>query len=514
MSDKVLIFDTTMRDGEQSPGASMNIEEKLRLAHKLARLGVDIIEVGFPASSPGDFEAVKNIAKEVKGPRICGLARTTPDDINRCWEAVKYAEKPRIHTFIATSDIHLEYKLQVDRAEVLRQIKEAVTLARSLCEDVEFSAEDASRSDPEFLCEAFRVALKAGASTINVPDTVGYALPHEFAELISYIKEQVPEINDAVISVHCHDDLGLAVGNTLAGIKAGARQVECCINGIGERAGNTSLEEVVMAISTRSKSLGLTTNINKEELFPTSRLVSMITGIVVQPNKAIVGANAFAHEAGIHVDGVLKQPLTYEILTPEEVGVSQNNLVLGKHSGRAGLKNRLEQMGYTLSDEHFQLLFKAVKKLADKKKEVFNEDLEALIADEILRVPHRWKLDYLNIVSGTVTVPTATVKVYDGERIMQGFGSGNGPVDAIYNTIREMTGMDVKLLRFTIAAITGGVDAQGEVTVRLGKNGKVVLGKGVDADILVASAKAFINGLNRLDFLENQGEDMVKKTSI
>lgn len=502
MSGRVLIFDTTLRDGEQSPGASMNKEEKLRLAHKLASLGVDIIEVGFPAASPGDFEAVQAIAREVRGPVICGLARTRPADIQAAWEALRDAERARIHVFIATSDIHLQYKLKISREEVLKEIESGVSLARSLCDNVQFSAEDASRSDPDFLCEAFGVAIKNGATTINVPDTVGYALPHEFGALVEKVRNEVPGVENAVISVHCHDDLGMAVANSLAGIRAGARQAEVCVNGIGERAGNAALEELVMALSTREKELGLTTGLNRAELHPTSRLVSMVTGILVQPNKAIVGANAFAHESGIHVDGVLKQPLTYEIMTPEEVGLGQNNLVLGKHSGRAGLKARISDMGYNLGPEDFERLFQAFKVLADKKKEVFDEDLEALIADEILRIPLRWKLEYLNIVSGTVTVPTATVRIREGDKVLTGFGSGNGPVDAVYNTISEMTGTNAKLLRFGIASVTGGVDAQGEATARLQEGEHIALGKGADADILVASAKAYLNGLNRLEYLK------------
>ncbi|KIX12420.1 2-isopropylmalate synthase [Dethiosulfatarculus sandiegensis] len=504
MSDYVKIFDTTLRDGEQSPGASMNREEKLRLAHRLAQLKVDIIEVGFPAASPGDFEAVKSICQEVKGPVLAGLARTVPSDIKTCWEAIKYAENPRIHTFIATSDIHLQYKLKATREEVLEKVKKGVGLAVSLCDDVQFSLEDASRSDPEFMCQVIRTALAEGATTINIPDTVGYALPDEFQNLITLIKREVPEIEKATISVHCHDDLGMAVANSLAGVKAGARQVEGCINGIGERAGNASVEEVVMAIATRHESLGLKTGINKSKLFPTSRLVTMITGISVQPNKAIVGANAFAHESGIHVDGVLKQPLTYEIMTPEEVGISTNNLVLGKHSGRAGLRKRVQEMGYDLKEKDLDRLFEAFKVLADKKKEIWNEDLEALIADEILRMPHRWELEYLNIVSGTVTVPTATVIIRDGDQKIQEFGSGSGPVDAVCNTIKKLVNKNPYLEKFTIASVTGGLDAQGEVTVRLKENNITVLGRGNDPDILVASAKAYINGLNRLEYWANQ----------
>ncbi len=500
----VRIFDTTLRDGEQSPGASMNRPEKLRLAHMLARMRTDIMEVGFPAASPGDFEAVQDIAREVRGPVVCGLARCNDADIETCWRAVEPAEKPRIHVFIATSDIHLRYKLRLEREQVLEAIAKGVGRARSFCDDVQWSAEDASRTDPEFLVQAVRAALGAGATTINIPDTVGYALPHEYAERIAYLRKEVPELDQAVISVHCHDDLGLAVANTLAGLRAGARQAEVCINGIGERAGNAAFEELVMSISARHQELGLTTGIDKSQLYPASRLVSMVTGMVVQPNKAIVGVNAFAHESGIHVDGVLKQPLTYEILTPAEVGVTTNNLVLGKHSGRAGLKKRLEQMGHNFSERDFERLFAAFKRLADKKKEVVTEDLEALIADEILRIPLRWKLEYVNVVSGTVTVPTATVRIDDGYEVHQDYGSGVGPVDAVYNAIRKITGTEAKLLRFTIASITGGLDAIGEVTVRLEENDSVVLGKGSDPDILVAAAKAYVNGINRLDYIKSQ----------
>jgi 2-isopropylmalate synthase len=504
MSEHVRIFDTTLRDGEQSCGASMNREEKLRVAHKLAQLGVDVIEAGFPAASPGDFESVRIIAEEVRGPVICGLARCDERDIDRCRDAITGAEKQRIHVFCATSDIHLEHKLRISREQALDKIRAGVSYAKQYCEDIQFSPEDASRTDPDFLCEAVGVAVEAGATTINIPDTVGYSLPDEFHDLITRLRRDVPGIEDVVLSVHCHDDLGLAVANTLAGLKAGARQAEVCVNGIGERAGNAALEEIVMAVATRHTDLGLTTSINKEELFPTSRLVSMITGIMVQPNKAIVGANAFAHESGIHVDGVLKQPLTYEILNPTEVGIAKSSLVLGKHSGRAGLKRRLEEMGYQLDDPDLDRLFAAFKTLADKKKEVFNEDLEALVADEILRIPLRWRLDYLNVVSGTVTVPTATVRIDDGYEVRQDFGSGVGPVDAVYNTIKKITGTNPKLLRFSIASITGGMDALGEVTVRLEEDGHVVLGMAGDSDIMVAAARAFLNGLNRLDYMKKQ----------
>jgi 2-isopropylmalate synthase len=511
MTGTVHIFDTTLRDGEQSCGASMNPGEKLRLARKLAQLGVDAMEVGFPAASPGDFDAVRTIAREVRGPVICGLARANPDDIQCCWEAIKEAEHPRIHVFLASSSIHLEHKLGITEDEALARVRAGVSLAAGLCPDVQFSPEDATRTAPEFLCEMVRAALEAGATVINIPDTVGYALPHEFADRITFLRERVPELEKAVISVHCHDDLGLAVANTIAGLQAGARQAEVCVNGIGERAGNAALEEVVMVMTARAAELGLTCRINRKELFPTSRLVSMITGINVQPNKAVVGANAFAHESGIHVAGVLKQPLTYEIMNPDDVGIGSSSLVLGKHSGRAGLKSRLAEMGYDMNGEDLDRLFAAFKVLADKKKEVFNEDLEALVVDEVLRIPIRWRLDYLNVVSGTVTVPTATVRVDDGYEVKQDFGSGVGPVDAVYNTIKKITGTDPKLRKFMIAGVTGGLDAVGEVTVHLEQDGRVVIGKGSDPDILVASAKAFLNGLNRLAYFADFGIPAVAK---
>jgi len=505
MSNYVKIFDTTLRDGEQSPGASMNKEEKLRLARKLAKLGVDIIEAGFPAASPGDFEAVRLIAGDLRGgPVVCGLSRTRPADIERCWQAVREAEKPRIHVFLATSDIHLQYKLQMTRQQVLDEIKSGVGHARGLCEDVQWSAEDASRSDPDFLCQCVRAALEAGATTINIPDTVGYALPHEFYERISYIRANVPEVARATLSVHCHDDLGHAVANSIAGVRAGARQVEGCINGIGERAGNAALEEVIMTLATRQKELGLITGVNKAEIHSTSRLVTMISGLPVQPNKAIVGANAFAHESGIHVDGVLKQPLTYEIMTPAEVGLESNTVVLGKHSGRAALRNWLAGNGYELDRQQCESLFEAFKRLADKKKEIENDDLEALIADEILRIPLRWKLDYLNVMAGTEVEPVATIRVFDGDSLRREAAFGVGPVDAVYNAIRKITGTQAKLMRYGVASITGGVDAQGEVTVKLQENGNAALGKGADSDILVASAKAFLNGINRLEYNKTQ----------
>ncbi len=502
MKDQVIIFDTTLRDGEQSPGASMNVAEKLRLATQLEKLGVDVLEAGFPAASPGDLEAVKAIAKKVRGVQVAALARTSKEDIDYAWEAIKDAAHPRIHTFIATSDIHLKYKLKMSREEVIKAAVDAVKYAKTFTDNVEFSTEDGSRSDRDYLCQVFEAVIEAGATTINLSDTVGYALPTDFTELVSYVHDHTPNIHKAVISIHCHNDLGLATANTMAGLKAGARQAEVTINGIGERAGNTSLEEVVMALYTHRAQLGLSTEINTQEIYHTSRLVSMITGIVVQPNKAVVGANAFAHEAGIHQDGVLKNPMTYEIMEPETIGLATNSLVLGKHSGRHAFRQKLADLGYDLEEKELNRLFQKFKELADKRKEILDEDIEVLVAEEILRVPDKYQLDYLNVVSGTVAVPTATVKMrIEGEEA-QGAGFGIGPIDATYNTIAKLTGTRSKLLRFSVNAVSGGMDAQGEVTVRLKENGLVVLGKGADPDIITASAKAYINGLNRLEYLK------------
>jgi len=503
MTENVVIFDTTLRDGEQSPGASMNTAEKMRLAIQLEKLGIDVIEAGFPAASPGDFEAVKAIAGRIRNSQIAALARTSKEDIDKAWGAVKEAARPRIHTFIATSDIHLEHKLKMSREQVLKAAVDAVRYAGSFTENVEFSAEDGSRSDPEFLCKIFGAVIEAGATTVNLPDTVGYAMPDEFGRLVAYVRENTPGMDQVILSVHCHNDLGLATANTLAGLKGGARQVEVTINGIGERAGNTSLEEVVMGLYTRKEHLRLTTHINTREIHPASRLVSMITGIVVQPNKAIVGANAFAHEAGIHQDGVLKNRMTYEIMEPEIVGLSTNRLVLGKHSGRHAFRQKLATLGYDLSEKDLDRVFARFKELADKRKEILDEDIEVLVAEEILRVPDRYQLDYLNVVCGTVAVPTATVKLKIEGRDSQGAGFGVGPIDATFNTIAKMTGTRSRLVRFSINAISGGTDAQGEVTVRLQENGYVALGKGADPDIFIASAKAYINGLNRLEYLKN-----------
>jgi len=500
--EKIIIFDTTLRDGEQSPGASMNAAEKMRLATQLEKLGVDVLEAGFPIASEGDFNAVSQIAQKMKRMKVAGLARTGKEDIDRAWGAIQHAKFPRIHTFIATSDLHLEHKLNMSRDEVLKETINAVTYAKTLTDDVEFSAEDGSRSDRDYLCKVFEAAISAGATTVNLPDTVGYAIPEEFAEMVKYIRKHTTNIGQAVLSVHCHNDLGLATANTLAAISAGARQAEVTINGIGERAGNTALEEIVMALNTRPNFLPFETGVNTRMLHPSSRLVTMITGMIVQPNKAIVGANAFAHEAGIHQDGMLKNPMTYEIMKPEDIGLNRSELVLGKHSGRHALRDRLSSLGYDLTDEELKIVFKAFKDLADKKKHVVDDDLEAIVAEGIFRTTDVFKLEYLHLVSGTTVMPMASVQLAINGRTVTGAGYGNGPIDAAYNTIAELSHTQSELLRFTVSALTGGTDAQGEVTVRLQENGLVALGKGSDPDIINASAKAYINGLNRLEYLK------------
>ncbi len=501
-NNQLIIFDTTLRDGEQSPGASMNKAEKLRIATQLEKLGVNVIEAGFPAASEGDFQAVKAIAETLKISQVAALCRTNEEDIIRGWEAIKNAVHPRIHTFIATSDLHMTYKLAMEPSQVLEQAVKSVKLAASYTNNVEFSAEDGSRSDPVFLCKVFEAVINAGATTINLPDTVGYAIPEEFAALVKYVMKNTPNMNKAVLSVHCHNDLGLATSNTLAAIKAGARQVEVTINGIGERAGNTSLEEVVMSLHTRPNFFPQITSIDTRRIYPTSRLVSMITGILVQPNRAIVGANAFAHEAGIHQDGVLKNPMTYEIMKPETIGLNKNNLVLGKHSGRHALNSHIQEMGYNLSKEELDIVFEKFKHLADKKKSIQDEDIEALINEGVLRGSEIFKLEYIHVLSGNTVFPTASVKLNINGRPAQGATEGNGPIDAVYNIISKLTCTKSELLRFTISALTEGTDAQGEVTVRLQEDGIIALGKGADPDIITASALAYINGLNRLEYLK------------
>jgi 2-isopropylmalate synthase len=505
MAERIIIFDTTLRDGEQSPGASMNKAEKLRLARQLEKLKVDVIEAGFPVASQGDFEAVALIAKEVRGLTVTALSRTEQTDIDRAWEAVREGADPRLHIFIATSDLHMKYKLRKSRKEVLEIIHKAVAYARRYTTNIEFSAEDGSRTDPAFLAQAVRTAVKAGATTINIPDTVGYALPEEFGAKIRQIREDVQADDRVIWSVHCHNDLGLAVANSLIAIQNGARQVEVTINGIGERAGNTSLEELVMALHTRRDLMPYTTRIDKKQIYSTSRLVSRITGLVVPANKAVVGANAFAHESGIHQDGVLKKRATYEIMTPKDVGLDQNKLVLGKHSGRHAFQERLKDLGYVLNPEDLKKLFDRFKDLADKKKEVVNEDIEALIAEELLTIPDTYKLVYLSVISGNMAVPTATVQIEVNGELIQKAGFGAGPIDATFNTINKILKTCTKvcnLLSFSVNAITGGTDAQGQVTVRIQQGNKVVLGKGSDSDIITASAKAYLNALNRLEYLK------------
>jgi len=494
----VKIFDTTLRDGEQSPGASMNVGEKVILAKQLAKLGVDIIEAGFAISSPGDFEAIRTIGNEVEGPIICSLARAREEDINRAWEALRDAQKKRIHTFHSTSDIHLKYQFRVSREEALRRSVDMVKLARSYVEDVEFSPMDATRSDINYLCEVIEAVIEAGASTVNIPDTVGYAIPVEFGAMIKTIHDRVKNINKAVISVHCHNDLGLATSNSLAAVLNGAGQIECTINGIGERAGNCSMEEVVMALRTRHDIFNADTQIKTEEIMRTSRLVTKITGISVQPNKAIVGANAFAHESGIHQDGLLKEKSTYEIIKPESIGLLSTKFVLGKHSGRHAFKTRLNELGYVLSDEELNKAFDKFKRLADHKKDIFDEDIEALVSEEVTKVPEVYRLKNLHVVSGTNQKPKATVKLKIGEKVVQKTESGDGPVDATFKAIAYLTDTKSSLLKFEVKSITGGTDALGEVVVSLEENGRTVRGHGADTDIIVASAKAYLNALNKL----------------
>jgi len=504
MSEKIYIFDTTLRDGEQSPGASMNMQEKFRLAQQLVQLNVDVIEAGFPIASKGDFDCVKNIADNIRGAQIAGLARCSQKDIDRAWEALKEGENPRIHTFLATSDIHMQYKLKMDRDQVLALAVESVKYAVKYTPNVEFSAEDASRSDLDFVCMVFEAVIKAGATTLNFPDTTGYALPDEFGAKIAYLVKNIPNIDKAVLSIHCHNDLGLAVANSLAAVKNGARQVECTINGLGERAGNTAMEEVVMAIRTRADQLTVHTDIVTEHIHPSSRLVSTITGMPVQPNKAIVGANAFAHESGIHQDGVLKERTTYEIMNPSDIGLTKGNLVLGKHSGRHALKDRIEVMGYSLTNEELDRVFARFKALADVRKEIFDEDVEAIIMDEIIRIPEVFELISLGVMSGSMKLPTAAVRLkVDGEE-REGASIGVGPIDATYRAIAQITRTNSKLLFFSVSSITGGTDAQGDVLVRIEDEGRVVIGYGLDPDIITASGKAYLNGLNRLVYLQKE----------
>ncbi len=534
--DTIVIFDTTLRDGEQSPGATLNIQEKMEIAHQLARLGVDIMEAGFPAASPGDLEAVKRIANtvgrqprrgkegEVKAPPIiAGLARANKNDIDKAWEAVQGAVRPRIHTFLATSDIHMQHKLRMTRDEVLETVGDMVQYARSLCSDVEFSPEDGGRSDPEFLVKVLEVAIQAGATTLNIPDTVGYTTPDEYGGLIKHLRENTPGGKDVIFSCHCHNDLGLATANTLSGVQNGARQIEVTINGIGERAGNTSLEESVMALHVRPQTYHLDTNILTHEIHRTSDMVSRYTGMVIQPNKAIVGANAFAHEAGIHQDGMLKHKRTYEIMDASTIGLNTSKLVLGKHSGKHALARKLESMGYHVTPEELKEIFNRFKELADKKKSVTEVDLEALVGDELYQPVEAWELVEVQVHSGTALTPTAVVKLKESAtgEIKLGAAIGTGPVDAVYRAINEVVQVPNNLVEFLVQAITEGMDANGDVTIRIEvpdsrgytetaqgrQRRRLFSGRGVETDIIVASAKAYMQALNKLiDALKNEGD--------
>jgi 2-isopropylmalate synthase len=507
-ANRVRIFDTTLRDGEQSPGASMNMAEKLEVARALAAMGVDIIEAGFPIASVGDFEAVRAIAAEVTGSSVCGLARCNDRDIDRAWEAIQFAQKPRIHVFLATSAIHREHKLRMTKAEIIDRAIASVRRAKSCCSDIEFSPEDAARTEIDFLIDVVAAAIEVGATTVNIPDTVGYTTPFEYATVIRTLQERVPNIGQAIISVHCHDDLGLAVANSLAGCEAGARQVECTMNGIGERAGNASLEEIVMALKTRFDYFGLTTSIKTERLYPVSRMISTITGLAVQRNKAIVGRNAFAHEAGIHQDGMLKDRSTYEIMRPEDVGVPQTDLVLGKHSGRHALRDRVTELGYSLTDDQLETLFHDFKSLADKKKEVYDEDLTVLIEKYLEDVPAHWKLVSLHTTAGLSVLPTATIGIRrpDGEFI-QDAAIGDGPVDAIFKAVERVTGVRANLREFVVRSVTQGKDAQGEVTLELEveSDDRSFRGRAASTDIIEASAQAYINAVNAIATHKERG---------
>lgn len=503
--DRLIIFDTTLRDGEQSPGASMNLSEKLEIAHALRDLGVDVIEAGFPIASPGDFEAVREIARHVQGPAICGLARCNDADIDRAWEALREAEKPRIHVFLATSAIHREFKLHMAKDEIVKRAVQGVERARGYCDNVEFSPEDAARTELEFLAEVVENVIAAGATTVNIPDTVGYAVPEQYAAAIRYLKQNVRGIEKAVISVHCHDDLGLAVANSLAALNQGARQVECTINGLGERAGNCSLEEIVMAVRTREDYFHLQSGINTKRLYPTSRLVSRITGMQVQRNKAIVGQNAFAHEAGIHQDGFLKERTTYEIMRPEDVGIQATDLVLGKHSGRAALRSRTKELGYHLDEAQLQNVFESFKVLADRKKMIYDSDIEALAEAEIHKGPAFWVLEAFTCNAGSGTIPSAAVALWHQDGTIHREATiGDGPIDAVFNAIEKITGYDIELKDYSVRSVSVGEDALGEAHVAAEYNGRTIQGRGVSTDIIEASALAFLQVINRIQLRQSQ----------
>jgi len=516
--EKIIIFDTTLRDGEQSPGASLSIAEKLEIAQQLAVLGVDVIEAGFPVSSPAQFEATAQVAKQVKGPVIAGLARANEKDIEAAGKAIAPAKKKRIHTFIATSPIHMKYKLKKTSAEVLKMAVKAVKYAKTFTDDVEFSPEDACRSDMSYLSEILTAVIEAGATTLNIPDTVGYILPYEYGRIIAQLKTGVPGIDKCIISTHCHNDLGMAVANSLTGVRNGARQVECTVNGLGERAGNAALEEIVMAIHTRAdffEKCAAKTNINTKEIHRTSQLVSRLTGFVIQPNKAVVGANAFAHEAGVHVDGILKERTTYEIMTPESIGLGSSRMVLGRHTGRHGFVNRCKQLGFKLTEAEIEQAYQRFLEIADKKKEVFDEDVAAIINDEICIVVEKiYELEYLHVVSGTGTLPTASVKIKTKDKTKQAAACGDGPVDAAYQAIREATGQSPKLESYSIRAVTGGKEALGEATVKITDDGRTYIGRGVSTDIIEASAKAYIDAINRMVSTQDKGTEPEVKVEL
>ncbi|HEY1859234.1 MAG TPA: 2-isopropylmalate synthase [Gemmataceae bacterium] len=509
-ANRLIIFDTTLRDGEQSPGASMNLAEKLEVAHALTDLGVDVIEAGFPIASPGDFESVQAIAREVEGPVICGLARCNNDDIDRAWEAVKDSPKPRIHVFLATSAIHREFKLNMAKDEIVRRAVGSVKRAKGYCDDIEFSPEDAARTELDFLAEVVQKAVEAGATTLNIPDTVGYAVPSQYAAAIRHLKNTVTGIDKCVLSVHCHNDLGMAVANSLAAVQEGARQIECTINGLGERAGNCALEEIVMALRTRKDFFNLETAINTRRLYPISRLVSHVTGIQVQRNKAVVGQNAFAHEAGIHQDGMLKERLTYEIMNPEDVGLPKTELVLGKHSGRHALRARVRDLGYHLDDDKFQKVFDAFKILADRKKLIYDADIEALAEAQIHDGPALWTLEAFQASAGGI--PTATVCLWHQKgTIHKDAAVGDGPVDAIFKTIERITGIEVNVRDYRVRSVTVGEDAQGEAQVETEYEGRSVRGRAVSTDIIEASALAFLQIVNRIATRRQAAADRVSK---
>ena len=497
--DRVIIFDTTLRDGEQAAVAGLNAQDKLDIAKQLEKLGIDVIEAGFPISSPGDFEAVQLIAKEIKKSSVCALAHANAEAIDRAWEAIKKARRPRIHVFLSASDIHLLYQLKKTRDEILEISRDMVARAKRYTEDVEFSPMDASRTEPAYIYRISEAVISAGATSLNIPDTVGYAIPQEFGDLIEGIFKNVPNIGKAVVSVHCHNDLGLAVANSLEAIRRGARQVECTVNGIGERAGNASMEEIVMALKTRSDFYHLSTNIDTTQIYKTSRLVSELTGFAVQPNKAIIGANAFRHQSGIHQDGIIKKAITYEIMDPKSVGIPASSLVLGKLSGRHAFKERLAELGYILDEESFKHAFQAFKELADKKREVADRDIESVIAEELRTVSEVYHLDHVEVSCGNHNIPTATVRLINpGGQAVADAALGTGPVDAVYEAINRIVKVPNKLTEFTVKSVTEGIDAIGEVLIRIESDGASYTGRGADTDIIVASAKAYMNALNRL----------------